>query len=261
MANFNLDDYVGVHERIAKFYEAFPNGRINTELLFSENDTVMFKALVYRERDDADPSATGHASETKGETYINKTSHIENCETGAVGRALANLGFEIKKGIASREEMQKVQRVNQQNNQTQKQTQPPMKTESAKPNPKQALENLSELGQRIVKAIDAITALGVTPVEVEMSEKSEAYFERLKEQYRVAKVESEKKVANKVDSAKKKGKSDGVATPEQIIKLQQIVKSSDLSEKEIVTTETSDKKSTFDQLTELEAAEIIIALS
>lgn len=116
MANFNLDDYVGVHERITKFYAEYPNGRINTELLMSENDTVIIKALVYRERDDAEPSATGHSSETKGDGYVNKTSHLENCETSAIGRALANLGFEIKKGIASREEMQKIQRMNEQEN-------------------------------------------------------------------------------------------------------------------------------------------------
>jgi hypothetical protein len=43
--------------------------------------------------------------EKEGSTFINKTSHIENCETSAVGRALAMMGFEIKKSVASREEV------------------------------------------------------------------------------------------------------------------------------------------------------------
>nr|HQU93734.1 hypothetical protein [Pyrinomonadaceae bacterium] len=62
-------------------------------------------------RDDAEPSCTGHAFEIRGQGYVNTTSFIENGETSAVGRALANLGFKIENGIASREEMQKVERM------------------------------------------------------------------------------------------------------------------------------------------------------
>ena len=58
-----------------------------------------------RDREDTRP-ATGHAYEKEGSSFINKTSYIENCETSAVGRALAMLGFEIKKSIASREEVE-----------------------------------------------------------------------------------------------------------------------------------------------------------
>ena len=66
---------------------------------------VIFKAYAYRNQEDTKP-ATGHAMEKEGSTYINKTSHIENCETSAVGRALAMLGFEIKKSVASKEEVE-----------------------------------------------------------------------------------------------------------------------------------------------------------
>jgi hypothetical protein len=69
------------------------------------------RAEVYRSPDDAQPAATGHAFEVRGESYVNKTSYIENCETGAVGRALALLGFEVKRGIASREELEKTARM------------------------------------------------------------------------------------------------------------------------------------------------------
>lgn len=105
MANFNLDDYVTVNERIDKFYEKYPDGSIQTEIVSNENGVVIFKAYAYRDREDTKP-ATGHSMEKEGSTYINKTSHVENCETSAVGRALAMLGFEIKKSVASREEVE-----------------------------------------------------------------------------------------------------------------------------------------------------------
>lgn len=112
MANFNLENYIPVNERLALFYRDFPNGRIITLVAEHnlESGFVMFKACAYREKDDVEPSATGHAFEERTQGYVNKTSYIENCETSAVGRALALLGYEISKGIASREEMAKVQR-------------------------------------------------------------------------------------------------------------------------------------------------------
>ncbi len=76
-----------------------------------ESGFVLVRAEVYRLSDDALPAATGHAFEVRSEGYVNKTSYIENAETSAVGRALALLGYEIKRGVASREEMQKVERM------------------------------------------------------------------------------------------------------------------------------------------------------
>ena len=52
----------------------------------------------------------GHAFEERSVGYVNKTSYIENAETSAVGRALALMGYEIARGFASREEMEKVRR-------------------------------------------------------------------------------------------------------------------------------------------------------
>jgi hypothetical protein len=105
MARYNLDDYVQVNERIEKFYEKYPNGSIQTEIASLENGVVIFKAYAYRDEADVRP-ATGHAYEKEGSSFINETSYIENCETSAVGRALAMLGFEIKKSIASKEEVE-----------------------------------------------------------------------------------------------------------------------------------------------------------
>lgn len=113
MANFDLSKYNPVHSRIAEFYEKYPQGRIVTEMVRLNEETgfVCIKANVFRQPDDAEPSATGHAFEIRGQGYVNTTSFVENCETSAVGRGLAILGFSIENGIASREEMQKVERM------------------------------------------------------------------------------------------------------------------------------------------------------
>jgi hypothetical protein len=101
--------YITVAERIDQFYARYPDGRIVTTIVEhdAERGFILMRAEVYRNPDDAMPAATGHAYEIKGEGYVNKTSHIENCETGCVGRALANCGFEVKRGIASREDMER----------------------------------------------------------------------------------------------------------------------------------------------------------
>jgi hypothetical protein len=108
-----FEDYVPVAERLEKFYERFPDGRITTSIVEHnlESGFVLMRAEVYRSPDDASPAATGHAFEVRGESYVNKTSYIENAETSSVGRALAMLGFEVKRGIASREELQKTTRM------------------------------------------------------------------------------------------------------------------------------------------------------
>lgn len=119
-----LKDYVEVNVRIERFYQKYPNGRINTHIESNDNGVVIMKADVYRDMSDAFPSSTGHAYEKEGSSYINKTSYIENCETSAVGRALAILGFEIKKSVASKEEV-----ANAQHQQNQTQPQQPKPTQ------------------------------------------------------------------------------------------------------------------------------------
>lgn len=100
-----LKDYVEVNVRIERFYEKYPEGSIQTEITHLDNEKVIVKAYTYRDREDTRP-ATGHAMEREGSSFINKTSHIENCETSAVGRALALFGFEVKKSVASKEEVE-----------------------------------------------------------------------------------------------------------------------------------------------------------
>ena len=107
-----MQDYVTVAERIEKFYERFPDGRIVTHIIEhdSERGFILMRAEVFRLPDDAEPAASGHAFEYRDGGYVQKTSYIEVGETSAVGRALALCGFEVKRGIASREEMDKQQR-------------------------------------------------------------------------------------------------------------------------------------------------------
>jgi hypothetical protein len=114
MAQFNLNNYEEVKDRIPKFYDKYPDGRIITALKSSTDalDMVVFKAYVYASAEEQlsdTPLATGWAMEVAGEGMVNKTSHLENCETSAIGRALANIGLHGDKR-PSREEMAKVER-------------------------------------------------------------------------------------------------------------------------------------------------------
>ena len=117
MANFNLADYETVDSRIHKLFEVYPLARIRTKLVqMNRNDAgqivqFIFKAEIYRHWQDSVPSATGYAEEILGSSPVNRTSALENCETSAIGRALANLGFSTKGQRPSQEEMGKVARA------------------------------------------------------------------------------------------------------------------------------------------------------
>lgn len=108
---FNPEQYATVAERIELFYSRFPEGRINTELVGRENGEITFKALVYRTATESLAAATGWASEREGDGDVNTVACLENTETSAVGRALANLGFTASSRRPSREEMEKVGRA------------------------------------------------------------------------------------------------------------------------------------------------------
>lgn len=128
MPRFDPKDYVEVKDRIVLFWEKYPDGAIVTELLHVDDRCVRMKAAVYDKRADSVtyphpplPLGTGHAEEyriteadiakdRKKQYEPNATSAVENCETSAVGRALAMAGFEVSKSVASRQEMEKVKR-------------------------------------------------------------------------------------------------------------------------------------------------------
>ena len=103
--NLNGGEYALVAKRIELFYESFPDGRIITELVSRANGEITFKASVYRAAD-AVPAATGWASERENDGDVNTVACLENTETSAIGRALANLGFTAAKRRPSVEEME-----------------------------------------------------------------------------------------------------------------------------------------------------------
>lgn len=103
-------DYAPVAERITLFYARYPSGRILTRLVSRTEDEITVQAFVYRSLEEQRPSATGLASERIGDGDVNTVACLENTETSAIGRALANLGLTASINRPSREEMEKADR-------------------------------------------------------------------------------------------------------------------------------------------------------
>jgi hypothetical protein len=105
---FNLADYEPVEVRLEKFIKDYPDFRISTELEVVEATRYIVKAYLFKAKEDSVAWATGYAEETVTSRGVNQTSALENCETSAIGRALANAGYAPKGKRPSREEMTKV---------------------------------------------------------------------------------------------------------------------------------------------------------
>jgi hypothetical protein len=116
---FNLDDYEPVAARLDRWltakiagYEASTNDypRVLTRMVSEPGaDICVIRAELWLGEM---LIGTGYAEEVRGAGNVNRTSHVENCETSAIGRALANCGIagsDMTKR-PSREEMSKVQR-------------------------------------------------------------------------------------------------------------------------------------------------------
>jgi hypothetical protein len=117
---FNLDDYEPVAARLDRWlkdkldgYKASTNDypRVLTRMISEPGaDICVIRAELWLGEN---MIATGYAEEVRGAGNVNRTSHVENCETSAIGRALANCGMagsDMSKR-PSREEMSKVQRT------------------------------------------------------------------------------------------------------------------------------------------------------
>jgi hypothetical protein len=105
---FNINDYETVEVRLGKFIGEHADFRIYTELLESSPTRFIVRASIYRTELDAQPWATGLAYEMVTDRGVNQTSALENCETSAIGRALANAGYAAKGKRPSQSEMVKV---------------------------------------------------------------------------------------------------------------------------------------------------------
>lgn len=115
---WDASKYELVKDRIVRFWERHPKGRIDTVLHSQSEDgsRVVFRAALYREYEDEKPVTVGWASDVKTPGHmINEVCWLENCESSAVGRALANYGMHGSKDNPNaprptREEMESAQR-------------------------------------------------------------------------------------------------------------------------------------------------------
>lgn len=98
-------DYIPVNERIEAFYAKYPDGSLQADLIELSDTRVVMRASAYRTPDDIRPGVGFSSLDIPGRTPYTRGSEIENCETSAWGRAIAALGFEVKRGIASAEEV------------------------------------------------------------------------------------------------------------------------------------------------------------
>jgi|TARA_R100000750_G_C2344937_1_gene95903 hypothetical protein len=112
-------EYVMVVERIRHFWELYPNGMIETILCvdieylsylakgMKVEDRAIFlvRAVVTPDVSNPERYITGQAYEVEGSNNVNDGNALENCETSAIGRALAFLGIGLIGGIASADEM------------------------------------------------------------------------------------------------------------------------------------------------------------
>jgi hypothetical protein len=103
--NIRGKQYVEVNERI-KFFrqeDQYKNWTIMSEFTVLDSEQAVCRTTIAD--DTGRVIATGHAHEMQGASNINKTSYVENCETSAIGRALAMLGIGIDTSIASANEV------------------------------------------------------------------------------------------------------------------------------------------------------------
>jgi hypothetical protein len=110
MAHFDLSLYETVAQRLERWWTAFEDGRIITTIHHYDGSTVIFRAEGYNNEDRL--IATGYAEEVFGNSPVNKTSFLENCETSAIGRMISNSKIGHTGERASSTEMDKVNRVN-----------------------------------------------------------------------------------------------------------------------------------------------------
>lgn len=101
--NIRGKEYLTVAYRIKQFRVDHPDWQIHTDIVHMDDDRVVVRAEIC---DSASVTiATGHAEEKRSASQINQTSALENCESSAVGRALAFAGYGGSE-IASADEVQ-----------------------------------------------------------------------------------------------------------------------------------------------------------
>lgn len=146
MARFNLADYETVAQRIIRFYKDHPNGAIITTNLTTPQDRerkqwVVAAEVWFDKNADVRPTGTGLAFEIDGTAGANMMAALENAESSAVGRALAQANYGGDKRT-TREEMAKANRA-------------PAKEPQITANDVQTAATLDDLNALWAKAVDA----------------------------------------------------------------------------------------------------------
>lgn len=106
--NIKGKQYAEVHERI-KHFRGEPNYAslgISTEVLEWDKDKeeIIIRASIYDTNSDIGgilASGIAHERRDDKQSFVNKTSYVENAETSAIGRALACMGIGIEDAYAS----------------------------------------------------------------------------------------------------------------------------------------------------------------
>lgn len=111
IVNIHGKQYQTVAYRVSNFREKHPDWGIITDIVEANDETVVMRCVIY----DAEQNAigTGHAEEKRGSTQINRTSALENCETSAIGRALAAIGMGGTEYASANEVQNAVQQQNE----------------------------------------------------------------------------------------------------------------------------------------------------
>ena len=105
---FDISNYVTAAERVAMFYEKFPNGSIQFEYMgVMDGDPAKMWGVARAYRSPEDPlPGVGTASEfIIGKTPYTFGSEMQNLETSCWSRAVASLNIGTSKGISSKEEV------------------------------------------------------------------------------------------------------------------------------------------------------------
>jgi hypothetical protein len=105
MSGFKPEEYNTVAERLIAFYDKFPDGSIQSEVLELTDKRVVMRGIAYRSKDDDKPGIGTSAMPIPATNAMLRNSEIETAETSAWGRAIAALGFEVRKAVATKDEV------------------------------------------------------------------------------------------------------------------------------------------------------------
>lgn len=112
IVNIHGKEYKTVAKRVDEFRKTHKQELgIQTNLVSIDERTVVIKAEIINK--EGFVIATGYAEENRQSSTINKTSALENCETSAIGRALANFGLAGGEYASADEVAQAISQQNQ----------------------------------------------------------------------------------------------------------------------------------------------------